>query len=92
MTLSSGEVLCQPEGSNGVAMVLSNGIDKLCFQTTTLAFFRAVSVVPADLEDPETSEGELADTGFDSMFWLVIAGLLAMAGAMMVTVARRREN
>lgn len=86
-----GEQLCEPNQPNGVAMVLSNGLDRLCYQTTTLAFFRAASVIPADLEEIDP-QGELAQTGFDSIFWLVISGLLAVSGAMMLMVARRKEN
>jgi hypothetical protein len=67
-------------------MVLSNGVDRLCYQTTTFAFFRAVSVVPAGLENDGVDE--LADTGFNIELWLLIAGLLGLAGALMLSVAR----
>jgi hypothetical protein len=86
-----GEKLCEPNQPNGVAMVLSNGVDRLCYQTTTLAFFRAVSVRPAGLEGEGVDE--LADTGFNAELWLLMATLLGIAGALLLGVARpSRKN
>jgi hypothetical protein len=69
-----------------VALLLSNGLDRLCYQTTTLAFFRAVSVRPAGLEGDGVDE--LADTGFNVELWLLIASLLGLAGALSLGLAR----
>lgn len=82
-------MLCEANQPNGVALLLSNGVDRLCYQTTTLAFFRAVAIAPTAIE----GEDELADTGFNAELWLLIASLLGIAGALMLGMSRSsRKN
>jgi hypothetical protein len=82
-------LLCEPKEPNGIALVLSNGVDRLCYQTTKTAFINAMAVKP---QGGITPIKNLADTGFNFEFWLFIAGLLSAAGAMMLLVSRSSKK
>jgi hypothetical protein len=69
--------------------VLSNGVDRICYQTTKTAFINAVSLKPAGGVTPIKN---LADTGFNFEFWLFMASLLSVAGAMMLFVSRESKK
>lgn len=87
---------CEPSAEYGVAMKLTNGLSTSCFRMTTESFVGISSFGGFGFlvdEEPASATGELdelADTGFESSHWLVVALLLMALGSTLVVYARRR--
>lgn len=95
---------CVPSATYGVAMKLTDGLSTICYRVTSAAFFRYATnpllssqggqevESPAPTVSTEVSQGqELADTGFDTSWLVLLAMLLAGTGVLSLSVARKRD-
>lgn len=97
---SSPAAPCLPNSQFGVAMLVTNGTDHLCYRVTNLymtylsypSLFKAPPPAPIP-SDPATKSpsGELADTGSENIWLLPLALLLVLLGTGLIRLARRND-
>jgi LPXTG-motif cell wall-anchored protein len=84
-------VSCEADQKYGVALKVTNGLSTLCYRVTSAYFFQLATAPRVSEEQVFETEGQLADTGYDSGWLTLLAMLLTGLGIGALVVARRRD-